>query len=415
VRKEASMPSPTLKFLQAGDFHLEQPLGGVEEVPADLREVFLEAPFLAAEQVFETALVEDVDGLLLTGDLVDLDHAGPRAIVFLLRQFQRLADHGIEIYWAGGPIDPPDAWPPSAPLPPNVHVFPIGRVETFEHRRGDVVIARIQGTSRTAGQPLNDSGFHRDANGLFTIGVAYGTSAAPGTEGDRVHFMALGGQHRRQTVDQSPGIAHYAGTPQGRNPEETGSRGCTLISVDETGHVKARFVATDAIRWISETIEITAGVVEADLLGQIQERVLKMRSNHPDRDLLVSWRITGRGALVNALRPAGYAGELVGRLRKQYAESSPRLWSVDIHCDERIDCPGEWYDQETILGDMLRQFRTLESDEDAPLSLADFLPPRLREGTLASLAEVAVHERSGLLSAASKLGLELIGMEDNSE
>ena len=100
-----------------------------------------------------------------------------------------------------------------------MHRFPAGRVGNFEHQRDGKTVARIQGISRSPGQAVDDSGFHRDANGLFTIGVAYGTAAAPGAEGDRVHYMALGGQHRRQTVDQSPGIAHYAGTPQGRDPE----------------------------------------------------------------------------------------------------------------------------------------------------------------------------------------------------
>ena len=103
-----------------------------------------------------------------------------------------------------------------------MHRFPAGRVGNFEHQRGGKTVARIQGISRSPGQALDDSGFHRDANGLFTVGVAFGTAAAPGAEGDRVHYMALGGQHRRQTVDQSPGIAHYAGTPQGREPGEIG-------------------------------------------------------------------------------------------------------------------------------------------------------------------------------------------------
>jgi DNA repair exonuclease SbcCD nuclease subunit len=207
------MSQPPLRFVQAGDLHLERPLSGVSEVPDHLREAFLEAPYLAAEQVFETALTEGADAVLLAGDVVHLDRAGPRAIVFLIEQFQRLADHGIAVYWASGQVDPADAWPLSAALPANVQRFPAGRVGNFEHQRDGQTVARIQGVSRSAGQAVDDSGFYRDAKGLFTVGVAHGTAAAPGAEGDRVHYMAIGGQHRRQTVDQSPGIAHYAAAP----------------------------------------------------------------------------------------------------------------------------------------------------------------------------------------------------------
>jgi uncharacterized short protein YbdD (DUF466 family) len=96
--------------------------------------------------------------------------------------------------------------------------------------------------------------------------------------------MALGGQHRRQTVDQSPGIAHYAGTPQGRLPEETGAFGCTVVSVDESGHVKTNFVAVDVVRFITETIELTAGADVKTLMPQFDVRVNNLKSKHPDRD-----------------------------------------------------------------------------------------------------------------------------------
>jgi len=165
------------------------------------------------------------------------------------------------------------------------HRFPAAASVIFEHQRGGKTIARIQGISRSQGQALDDSGFYRDANGQFTIGVSHGTAASPGTEGDRVHYMALGGQHRRQTVDQSPGIAHYAGTPQGRDPSETGPCGCTLVTVDESGHVKATLAATDAMRWMIETIDLTAGASEDSLLALLRQRVDALRTKNPDRDL----------------------------------------------------------------------------------------------------------------------------------
>jgi DNA repair protein SbcD/Mre11 len=105
------MSHPPLRFVHASDFHLERPLGGVAEIPEDLRELFLEAPYIAAEQVFQTALSEKADALLLSGDLLNCELAGTRAVVFLRDQFQRLADHDIPVYWACGEVDAPDTWP----------------------------------------------------------------------------------------------------------------------------------------------------------------------------------------------------------------------------------------------------------------------------------------------------------------
>lgn len=402
-----------LRFVQAGDLHLERPLGGVSEVPAHLREAFLEAPYLAAQQIFETALTEGADAVLLTGDVVHLDRAGPRAVVFLLDQFKRLANHNIAVYWAGGQADPPDAWPVNAQLPANVHRFPVGRVGHFEHQRGGKTVARIQGISRGTGRAVDDSGFHRDANGLFTLGVAYGTAAAPGAEGDRVHYMALGGQHRRQTVDQSPGIAHYAGTPQGREPSEAGACGCTLITVDDAGHVKTTLVATDILRWATETIDLTAGATVESLVTQMEQRLENLKIKNADRDLLVTWNMTGSGELLNRLRPGGASDEILAGLRQAYGQKSPAAWSVAMHCEEPLCIPAEWYDEETIRGDVLRQFRELESNKDIGLELDAFLPAGVAEDGVGELARISAGERAGLLLAASKLGVDLLGFDED--
>ena len=68
---------PTLRLVHASDLHLEQPLYGLAEIPDHLRDLLIHAPYHAAEQVFETALAEDADAVLLAGDVLDVDRAGP--------------------------------------------------------------------------------------------------------------------------------------------------------------------------------------------------------------------------------------------------------------------------------------------------------------------------------------------------
>jgi DNA repair exonuclease SbcCD nuclease subunit len=404
---EASMSQP-LRLVHASDFHLELPIAGLPEVPEHLAELVIEAPFHAAEQVFETALAEDADAVLLAGDLLNVDRAGPRGIVLLLDQFMRLNDRGIQIYWAGGVIDSPDTWPRVLPLPPNVHLFPVGRVETLDLARGGDVIARVQGISCGDDGVVDARGFHRDVHGVFTIGVAHGTNDSRGHEGDRVHYLALGGRHLHQTVDEQPGIAHYCGSPQGRGPTETGPHGCTVVTVDESGRAKTKFVATDAVRWLEQSIEVTATTREEQLRDRMVERLEKLQAQHPGIDVFVRWTIRGTGALVNRLRPGSLADELLVDLRRKFGERPPVAWSATITCDSPLSVPAEWYDQETCLGDFLRETRNFEL-HDEPFNLRPFLPPDLKDEFLESIARIdSADERTALLSRASKLGVDLL-------
>lgn len=403
------MTQPTLRLVHASDLHLERPIYGLAEIPDHLRELLVEAPYQAAEQVFETALAEDVDAVLLAGDVLDVDRAGPPGIVLLLDQFTRLADRGIPVYWGGGSVDLPDLWPRSVVLPDNVHVFPIGRVETLDLVRSGETIARVQGTSAREDGQVESRGFHRDAHGLFTVGVAHGTDESPGHEGDRVHYMALGGRHKRETVDHEPGIAHYAGTPQGRGPTETGQHGCTMITVDEAGRAKTRFVPTDSVRWVELSLEVTASTRSEQLYERMADRIAKLQAKHPGADHLVRWNVRGTGPLVNRLRPGGLADEILTDLRRRFGHEPPVAWSASLECSAPLSVPPEWYDQETVLGDFLRQVRELDRDESLPFDLQQFLPDDVRREALAAVADVAGgDQRSELVCQAAKLGVDLL-------
>ena len=153
------MPTRPFRFVHASDFHLEQPLMGVAEIPDHLRELFLESPYLAARQVFEAVLAEDAKFLLLSGGIVTPD-AGPRGPAFLVEQFARLAGRGINVYWAGSTGDPSEAWPASFKLPQNVHIFPRSQVESLFVQDNAGPLARLAGISCDGQRPLRPAIFY---------------------------------------------------------------------------------------------------------------------------------------------------------------------------------------------------------------------------------------------------------------
>lgn len=402
------MQRPEIRLVHSSDWRLEAPLAGLPTLSDDLREVVRDAAYMAAQQVVETALVEGADALLLSGGIVDLDRSGPRAIVFLQEQFERLNARGVQVYWAGGVSDGPDEWPVVAKLPENVHRFARGRVEQLDLKRDGKTIARIQGVSSGDDGRVEASGFHRDANGLFTAGVAYSTNDSPGKEGDRVHYMALGGRHRRATVDTEPGIAHYSGTPQGRSPAEAGPAGCTLVHVVE-GKTHTKFISTDIIRWVDESMEVTASTTMEQLEDRLDERLDKLRQKSQGTDLLVSFHVRGTGPLVTQLRPGTESDGLVRRLQQRAKIRSPLCWPVRLACQSPAVPPEEWYDQETILGDFLRQLSEFEDDARKSLQLEKQLPDSLADSSLKSITSFQnADHRTQVIENAKKLGIDLL-------
>ena len=84
------MPHKPLRFLHAADFHLDQPLIGLGDVPEHLVQLMIDAPYLAAQRVFEAAMAENVAFVVLSGNLLDLSNPEPRALQFLIDRFGEL-------------------------------------------------------------------------------------------------------------------------------------------------------------------------------------------------------------------------------------------------------------------------------------------------------------------------------------
>ena len=71
------------KFIHASDLHLDQSLKGLAELPAHLKTVLANAPYESATRVFDTAISERADFVLLSGDLFDLELGGPRGSILI--------------------------------------------------------------------------------------------------------------------------------------------------------------------------------------------------------------------------------------------------------------------------------------------------------------------------------------------
>ena len=450
------MSDRSFRFLHTSDFRLDAVPHGLTEVPDHLRDTLLDAPFAAARRVFDTALSERVAFVILAGNILQADLTGPRGTAFLSEQFQRLAEAGISVYWAGGESDPPEAWPAAFPLPDNVRVFAKGRVTDFLHQYDGSPLARIVGTSRAsngaalavpplggysvteppkggttnvASRAVQPTEFLPDPVGLFSIGVVCGEVGAAAlrskldgleahpTQNDRLatcptqgmHYWALGGRTERSTLFDSPGIAHYPGTPQGRSPAESGAHGCTVVDVDDQRRARMTFITANALEWLHETVLIEPAARREGLEAMFTQRIHSLVQDSKT-DRLITWTIGGSGPLLAELRNGKLRGELLEWLRIEHGLSSPIVWTVDIELESQDAVPAPLYEQETILGDFLRGLRELELDPKQPLNLESLLADRQAAGLFSqavALADSATRKR--VLHEAALLGMELLG------
>jgi DNA repair exonuclease SbcCD nuclease subunit len=404
------------RFLHAADLHLERPLDGLAEVPDHLRELLIDAPRRAAEQVFDAAIVEEVDFVVLAGDVIDVEHAEAGAIAFLLEQFARLDERGIAVYWAGGVVDPPRRWPASVALSRAVHVFADGSVEetaveAIVHHRDKQPLAVLVGGNQ-AGRRIRPGDYGHEWDELCSIAVAHGKLEAEAVIASPIDYWALGGQHDRASLATTSCTAIYAGTPQGRDAAETGPRGCTLVRVDEEGQFHPRFLPTDVMRWHTEHLHIAPETTRDALEQELRSRAKSLIDSAGQRALLISWRIGGSGPLLTKLRRGTLAEELADTLRAEYGFSAaPSLnvlaWTVAVETSPVANVAEEHYEEDTILGDFLRTLRHCRIHEAASLDVDASLPADVRPELAAAMA-LDQQEQQQVFDEAATLALDLL-------
>jgi hypothetical protein len=400
------------RFLHASNFALDVPLAALPAAPQSLRELAIDAPYLAAERVFAAAIEERVDFLILSGDLVDLKQASPRSLAFLLEQFARLETAGIAVYWACGRLDPAQDWPPIGRLPESVQVFPALEAEELSHFRGDRPVANIVGRSWHGTSQVQVGKFTGDTDGLATIVVAYGQADADRMIQEEVDYWALGSQPQRRSLGSAHRVVHYPGSPQGRSLAEAGPHGCTLVHVGGDRAIRTQFIPTDAVRWHKETLAAPDNATRSDVQKFLAERIKVLRTHADERPLVVSWRLSGIEHLARPTKRHELAAELLDWLRKEFSPAKPPLWSVSVELGSPV-LPTEWIEEDSMVGDYLRSLKLLQDADPKDIDLAVHVPEQFRTAELAALSSWTSADHRDLLHEAALTGAQLLGADDD--
>ena len=430
---------PPVRFVHASDLHLDRGIEGVVEGPPHWEQRLWDISQRAAERLFEKALAENVDFLLLSGDVLDANLAGPGTLLFLIGQFELLAEAGINVYWAGGEFDSPDDWPSAFPLPGNVFHFPSNSIQEYYFHRLDsgssVPLAKIVGMSRNqVKRSIRTTEFSQDPGGLFTIAVTNGDVEPESLSNRRIDYWALGGTAKRSTFlgnprkkgldgkpitleppddlagapshlagtpagkrkDLPPGpyIVHYPGPPVGRSPKEIGGGGATLVEIPWGDDPILTFFPTAPLRWINDQITLGPNDNAEKLVDELRRRIKNHRTAQTDYDLMINWFVDlPPGTLASNLRRGSLANEILTELRALYGKEEKLTWSASLTVLLPDALPSAYYEQQTILGDFLRSVKHFQTNSREIIDLEAYLPkehgePLAEQLLLASKVEV---------------------------
>ncbi len=284
------------RFIHTADLHLDSPLNTLAlRDEALAREVRI-ASRTALERIVSACLENEVDALLIAGDLYDRDQRSIRTAEFLARQMRRLDDRKILVFIIRGNHDAASALTSELSLPDNVHVF--------DTKGGTVLIERagvaVHGVSFPKGRVSKSllPRFAAPVTGMFNIGLLH--TSVSGSEGHDVYapctlaelkaqgydYWALGHIHKRMVHSRAPAIV-MPGIPQGRDINEDGPKSASLISVDDRTVVAITEVPTARAQF--ERIRVNlAGAETLSEVVQRAELALEKARGEAEAELLVA-------------------------------------------------------------------------------------------------------------------------------
>jgi DNA repair exonuclease SbcCD nuclease subunit len=390
------------RFVHAADLHIDSPFRGLRDVDKRVAERLRESTYEAFRNLVKLCVDEQVEFLVIAGDVYDGADRSVRAQLRFRQGLQDLAANGIPVYVAHGNHDPLDGWLSSVSRPDGVHIFgPQPEWQTVT-RNGEA-IAAVQGVSfptREVRHNLVEQFSPPADDSLFSIGLLHCNvggnpdhdNYAPCTVDDLkltgLDYWALGHVHTRQTLRrQNPAIV-YPGNIQGRHPNESGPRGCLIVEVDESGDAQTRFCPLDVVRWEPASVDI-GGISSLDALEDaVQQKLEDLAAKAEGRDVVCSLSLTGRGPMHTELVRPGTVEDMLADLRAAASES-PWVWVESIFDRTRVELDLDSRESgDDFLGAVLRRSR--ESIED----------PRQRREMAAVVGEVFTGRRNGLAAPA---------------
>jgi DNA repair protein SbcD/Mre11 len=303
------------RFVHTADIHLDSPLKTLAFRNPELGELIGDATRQSFVKIIDLCLEEQVDALLLAGDLYDGEQTSMKTARFLAAQLRRLDVAGIRVFVIRGNHDALSKITQELVLPDSVKVFG-ARAEAvpIDRARGEVPVV-IHGLSFARPQAPESlvSKYKPAVEGAVNIGMMHtslgGTPPhdpyAPCSIADLratgYRYWALGHIHKRSVTEGECTIV-MPGNPQGRDINEAGAKSVSLVTVTDEGAIHVEERHTSVAQFERVTVDVTGIDDWRELVMAIASSLRQARDGASAEHLVARLQVTGQTALAWRIR-----------------------------------------------------------------------------------------------------------------
>ncbi len=372
-----------IKFIHTADIHLDSPLRGLENYPGAPAEALRLATRQAFDQVIDLCLEEQVDFLVIAGDLFDTDVKDFNTALEAAAQLRRLHQANIPVYLISGNHDSRQEMTRHVPWPDNVTLFDHKKPQTVRHPTLPITLHGMSYPQREVTDNLVPL-YPPPEPDRFNIGLLHTNAVASSQHASYApcsveelrskgyDYWALGHVHEYKVLNEHPHVI-YSGNTQGRSVRETGVKGCVLVTLQEgSGGLEIASCVprqTDLARWYHETIELAEEDNEEALFDAVRNRLRSVITAADGRLAAVRLEFTGRCAVHSSLASDLSKQQLITNLRALASDFGDEIWieKIKFRTQSPLD-HNRLRERQDLLGQLLRDIDLLA---ESPKSLID--------------------------------------------
>jgi DNA repair exonuclease SbcCD nuclease subunit len=362
------------EFIHTADLHLGSRLSTVGAESEEMQEKLQNATYSAFENIVDACIEEDVDFLVISGDLYDEDSRSVKANQFLANQMKKLQEQCIDAYIIHGNHDPMDKGEDFVNMPENVHVFDSEDPEVVDHNNEIEILGQSYRSRHETRKmvPHYNPDVSKISIGLLHTDLDpdnkdYVPVSLQDLENEEVDYWALGHIHETKIFEDN--LAAYPGIPQGRHIEEKGVGGCLKVEVSKNSSTEVEFVPVSSICWREHEIDLEEGEYSKKhhIKSEIEEKVDGLEADFEkieDKGLSVKydgfelnqfiyrWFLKGRTEAHDRLKEENTAELLKQDLRNKLSSFKPLVWTEEVKIQTRPSLPnvGDIEDNDVIDG-----------------------------------------------------------------
>jgi len=330
-------------FIHTADLHLDSPFKEITAKDGKIGEILRNATFKAFDDLVKLCIDENVDFLLIAGDIFDSSNKILRTQLKFREGLAKLDEKNIKIFIVCGNHDPLNEWKLKFDFAKSVHFFPIDNVEkiTLTTKSGDKVI--IHGISYGVKDEHRNlaSMFKRVGKGsAYEIGMLHcnvgsDTGHEPYAECSKqnlieanMDYWALGHIHKRNILSKDPYIV-YPGNIQGRHINEAGEKGCYLVRVENNRTQVPEFKILNSVIW--KYLEVDMGKVGSfdKIYAKIEDECKNKMIDYPKSSILFRLMLKGRNNIGSEL-DFEKLQELCETINENNLNDFPFYWITDV-------------------------------------------------------------------------------------